>query len=127
MLKILNVGAKLFKKNRDTLRETDSPYRISQSAVKSAFPFLTKRKIKVSASAFKELIKKRNVTFDNLEDRQLLRSLEEISEGPVLLFSHDDGDIMDLDCIVAFKYKASIKVLVSDELLESFSIRYLEL
>lgn len=126
LVKKLNMGVKLFVRNKESLKDNSFPYRICQDAIFTAFPYITKRKIKVSGETFKEIIKKRNVKFSDIKDTDLQENLSKIDSGALVLYTQNEGNIKDFDCVVGLKFKASLSLMISRELGESLMIRYIE-
>lgn len=127
-LKKLNVGVKLFARNtKESFNEGCCPYRICQDAAPTVFPLLSsKRKIKVTAEFFKQAVKAKNVKLQTVKDAELLKKINEVDSGAVLLYVENDDNIKDFDCVVALKFKASLMLMISTELAESLAIRYIE-
>ena len=126
LVKKLNMGVKLFVRNKDSLKDNSFPYRICQDAVSAVFPYIGKRKIKVSGATFKEIVKKRNMRFADIKDTELREGLDKIESGALVLYAENDGNIQDRDCVVGLKFRASLSLMISKELGESLVIKYLE-
>jgi hypothetical protein len=121
----INMGAKILEKNKDSLMENACPYRICQDGISTAFNAITKRKLKVTAKDFTFFLDKPSYRYDEVPNPELRKELLAIGQGAILLYCSNDGNMKELDMLACLNFKASISVMASKELIESFKIRYL--
>ena len=125
VIKTISSGVKLFERNKEAKGDR-TPYRICQEGALSILPLMTKRKVKVPATLFKTVIRQRSLTIADVSDLELKRQLYGLEPGSIVLYSEMDENIRDLDCIVALKFTASIKLMVSTEQIASLTLRYID-
>jgi len=125
LLNKINMGAKFLAKNKDTLMDNICPYRICQDGISSGFPYFKKRKIMCSANDLIFFLSKASYRYDEIPNQQLKSDLLELGSGALVLYCSHDGNIQELDHLVCLNFKASITIMASKELIESFKIRYL--
>ena len=120
------MGTKFLARNKDRLMENICPYRICQDGILSMFPYMTKRKIKCNAEDFKFFLSETNFKYDKILNAALKEEIKNMGQGSLVIYSEKNDNIQDLDCLVCLNFKASISIMASKELLESFKIRYLK-
>ena len=121
------MGAKAFFRNREVFLEDKYPYRLCQDAMLSLFPYITKRKIKCSASDLLAVVHKQNLVFGDLPSDELRQRVKEEGAGCFVLYAENDPPIKDAEYLVCLCHGASISLMVSSELIESLKLRYLDL
>ena len=121
-VRVINMGVKSFSINKERVSTPDCKYRICQDAVPFLFDYITKRKcVSTSREDFNQLISLRFVKLEAVFDPSLRAQLE-VSNGYFIVhFQQADLD----EKIVLLKHAdARLVLMVSDELIQGFKIRY---
>jgi len=120
------MGVKAFHRNREVFLNNECRYRLCQDAISALFPYITKRKIKCSASDLIYMIKKQNVKSIDLPSDELKKEIEQLGKGSFLLYSENDAPIQAMECLTCLCHGPSVSVMASAELIESLKLRYIE-
>lgn len=99
-------------------------YRPLQSAIDTVWPFMTKRKVKVTLNEFLYLAYNQSIAFKDLDQSKpnIHKIMEEIEMGCFAICCETDKGVKEF--LVAQKMKASLVVMASKEHIEGLKVKY---
>jgi len=112
--------------NENSTKKSNVVYRPLQSAIETIWPFMTKRKIKVSFNEFLYLSYNQTLSFVNLDQSKpnIYRIMTEIDIGCFAICCEVSEGIFEY--LVASKMKASVVIMASKEHLDGLRVKYHE-
>lgn len=121
LLNKINLGSKIFVKNKDGFTDNVCPFRVCQDSINIVFPFMSKRKVLVELEDFKFILQKKNLKHEELANQNLITELKELGQGSMVLIYEKNG-ISDL--LVCQNFSKTLSIMCSKELYGSFQLKY---
>lgn len=113
------MGTKALERSRETFQGNQCRFRICQDSVNLLGPFMTKRKILISAEEFKFFVINKNAKYSEIPNQALSEDVKKLGQGTVVLFCEAFNDY-----IVCQNFNQTVSIMTNKEATESFKIRY---